>query len=83
MSRMENDARDFLMRVVRTLTAALMWMIINVFTGIYMGWMFFFSRPSAGNYIFYAWMVASFLALLWYFRRLWKRPLRSDNDPGE
>lgn len=80
MSMMENDAKDFLLRVVRTLTSALLWLIVNVFIGIYMGWMFFYSKPTAGNYIFYIWMLGSLIALVFYFRKLWSRPLISENN---
>jgi hypothetical protein len=78
MSRMENDAKDFLLRIVRTIIAALLWLIVNVFIGIYMGWMFFYESPTTGNYIFYCWMLISLVVLLFYFRKLWNRPLISD-----
>ena len=81
MSRMENDARDLLMRVARTLIAALLWMVVNVFAGIYMGWMFFLTNPTTGNYIFYAWMLGSLLLLLYYCRRVWSRRFVADDDP--
>ena len=80
MSSMENDARDFLLRIVKTLTAALVWLFLNVLIGIYMGWMFFYKAPTPGNYIFYAWMLASLVGLLVYFKRVWSKPLESADD---
>jgi hypothetical protein len=80
---MENDARDFLLRVVKTLIAALLWMVVNVFVGIYMGWMFFFTIPTTGNYIFYAWMLGSLVLMLYYFRSVWRRPFASDENQDQ
>lgn len=74
MSTMEDDARDFLKKVVKTMSAALLWLLINVTVGIYNGWMFFENRPTIGNYIFYVWMVCSLIVMLIYFKRIWGRP---------
>ena len=81
MSKMENDAKDFLLRIVRTLTAGMLWLIINVFAGIYMGWMFFYRTPTTGNYIYYAWLVGSLVFFLLYIRKIWSRPFDTDENP--
>jgi len=72
MSSFEEDAKDFLMKVVKTMSAALIWLIINTTIGIYNGWMFFTTSPTAGNYIFYVWMTGSLVVMLIYFRRVWR-----------
>ena len=56
---MEEDAKQFLLRVVRSLTAALLWLIINMTLGIYIGLLLFDDVPSTGNIIFYIWFVFS------------------------
>jgi len=76
MSSMEEDASRFLKKIVKTLSAALLWMIVNTVMGIYFGWMFFADSPGPGNYIFYAWMLISLGALLYYFNRIWKEEMK-------
>ena len=73
MSSMEDDARDFLKKVMKTLSAGLLWLLINMTVGIYNGWMFFQSSPTIGNYIFYVWMLASLIVMLLYFKRVWSK----------
>ncbi len=78
---MEDDAKKFLMRVGKTLSAAFLWLLINVFIGIYMGWMFFYDKPTTGNYVFYSWMLITIVALLFYFRKVWGRDIHGRGNP--
>ena len=73
MSNMEPEARDFLKRVSLSLGAALLWLFINITVGIFGGWLFFYDKPTIGNYIFYVWLLFSVLLLVWAFFRLWKK----------
>jgi hypothetical protein len=70
---MEPEVRAFFLRVLFSLTAGLIWMIINVWGGIYLGWLFFGGHMKTGNIIFYSFMVISFGLLIWYYVRLWKK----------
>ena len=72
MSSIEEDAKDFLKKVMKTLSTGLLWLLINMTVGIYFGWMFFLTTPTIGNYIFYVWMIASLVGMLLYFRKIWK-----------
>lgn len=72
MSRMEDDAAIFLKKIARSLSAGLLWMLLNTILGIYFGWMFFKGAPTLGNYIFYAFMALSLAALLRYLYKIWK-----------
>ena len=74
---MENDASRFLAKIVKTLSAALVWMLINMIVGIYFGWMFFIVSPIAGNFIFYGWMLLSLALLIWYLYKVWKEYLNN------
>lgn len=69
---MEPEMRAFLLRILYTLTMGLIWMIINMWAGIYMGWLFFEDNMKTGNVVFYSFMVVSFGFLVWYYVRLWK-----------
>ena len=73
MSNDESDVTDFLQRIVRSLSAGLGWLFINMTAGIYAGYMFFDRRPGIGNIIFYIWLLASLCVLLWYLHRTWKK----------
>lgn len=78
---MEPEVRAFLLRILYTLTAGLMWMIINVWAGIYMGWLFFEGSMKTGNVIFYAFMLISLGVLIWYYVRLWKGQVDKSAQP--
>jgi hypothetical protein len=69
---MEEDAREFLWRIVKSLTAGLLWLMINMTLGIYAGLLIFKGAPTTGNIIFYVWFVGSLGLLLFYLYRVWK-----------
>jgi len=69
---MEPDVKEFLIRIIQTISMAIVWMVINMCIGIYFGFAFFDDQPTLGNYIFYAWFLASFILLIYYFRKKWK-----------
>lgn len=73
MSSMEDDAADFLKKIVKTLSMAILWLLILMTMGIYNGWMFFGAAPTLGNYIFYIYAILSFFAVLYYFYRVWRK----------
>jgi hypothetical protein len=66
------ELKAFFLRILFSLTAGLIWMIINMWAGIYLGWLFFENNMKTGNIIFYSFMVISFGVLIWYYVRLWK-----------
>lgn len=70
---MEPEIRAFLLRILYSLTAFLMWMFINMTGGIYLGWLFFEGNMKTGNIVFYCLMVATFGLLIWYLARLWRK----------
>lgn len=74
MEGMEDDAANFLKKIVKTLIAGILWLVINMTAGIYLGWMFFMYLPSIGNYIFYSFVLLSLGGLLWFLYKLWGKP---------
>jgi hypothetical protein len=68
---MEDEARAFLLKVVRSLSMALTWLFVNMTLGIYNELMVFDDRPSVGNIIFYIWLVLSLAFLIRFFVRTW------------
>lgn len=69
---MEPDVKEFLLRIVQTISMAIVWLLINMSVGIYFGFAFFEGKPSLGNYIYYVWFVVSFGSLIFYFKKKWK-----------
>ena len=73
MSQMEDDAAEFLKRVVWSLSSGLLWLIINLGVGIYAGWMVPENGITLGNIIFYLWMLISLGVLIWINYKIWKK----------
>jgi hypothetical protein len=69
---MEPDAKELLVKVSKSLATGLLWLMVNMTLGIYMGWLFFGEHMTRGNYVFYAFMILSLGGLIWYNVRLWK-----------
>ena len=69
---MEPDAKELLVKVSKSLGTGLIWLMINMTAGIYLGWLFFGDHMTTGNYIFYAFMIISLVGLVWYQVRIWK-----------
>ena len=69
---MEDETRDFLVRILNTITIVLLWMMANVFFGFYKDYAFFNNRPNWTNYLFYSLSAISLVVLIIYLRRKWK-----------
>ncbi len=72
---MEPDVREFLVRVMQTISMSVVWLLVNMTLGIYFDFAFFENKPSICNYIFYVWFIISFILLLRYFHKKWKGKL--------
>ena len=69
---MEEDTKAFLVRIIQTVSIVLLWMMVNVFLGIYKNYGFFDDRPDWTNYLYYAFFLISLLALIIHLKRKWK-----------
>jgi hypothetical protein len=69
---MEDDTREFLVRILQTISIVLLWMILNVFFGFYKDYAFFDRRPNWTNYIFYFLSATTLVMLIIHLRRRWK-----------
>jgi len=70
---MEPEVRDFLKRVVWSISIGLLYLIINSTIGIAAGWFFFADKPTLGNYIFYTWFVATALGVVVLLMKWWRK----------
>jgi uncharacterized membrane protein YcaP (DUF421 family) len=69
---MEPEIKDFLLRIVNTISMGLVFLLVNMSIGIYYGFAFFEEKPSLGNYIFYVWFIISLVLIIKYLKKKWK-----------
>ena len=69
---MESETKAFLIRIMQTISLVLVWMLVNVFIGIYKDYAFFENHPNWTNYLYYAFFLISLVVLILYLRRKWK-----------
>jgi hypothetical protein len=69
---MEDETRAFLIKIVNTIAVILLWMMLNVFFGVYKQLGFFENKPGWQNWLYYTLAVASLVWVILYIRRKWK-----------
>ena len=69
---MEEDVKEFLIKIVQSISMGLVWLLANMSIGSYVGFAFFEGRPSLVNYIYYAVFILTLIALINYLRKKWK-----------
>ncbi len=69
---MEPDVREFLVKIVQSISMGLLWLLINMTIGIYHGFAFFEDGPSMGNWIYYVFFIGSGILLFIYLKKKWK-----------
>ena len=69
---MEDETREFLVLIMNTISWVLLWMILNVFVGIYFGLGFFETVPTWKNILYYSFLLLSAIFLIKYLKSKWK-----------
>jgi len=69
---MEPDIREFLVKIMQSVSMCIVWFLINISFGIYYGYAFFEKSPSLGNILYYIGFLISLTMLILYFRKKWK-----------
>ena len=69
---MEQEIKEFLLKIVQSISMGMVWLLVNMSIGIYYGFAFFEDRPTLGNYIYYLAFLASLVLLILYLRKKWK-----------
>ena len=75
MSRMENDAKDLLRRVVWSVSLGCLWLMSTIGIGAYSQLLVPEKGISTGNIIFYVWIAGSLVALVWINIRIWRKKI--------
>jgi hypothetical protein len=68
----EEDTKEFLIRILQTISIVLLWMMVNVFFGFYKDYAFFERHPNWTNYLYYTLSGASLVLLVIHLWRKWK-----------
>jgi hypothetical protein len=71
----EPGVREYLLRIVNTMSVVLLWMAINSTAGIMFGFAFVEKSIRIGNVLFYIWFLLSFAFLVRWAIRLWRKPI--------
>lgn len=66
----EPETRAFFVLIANSMALVLLWMILNVLFGIYLGYAFFEESPGWKNIVYY---IVSFIAFIFLIRHLIKR----------
>jgi hypothetical protein len=74
---MEEDAARLLVKIVKTISIVIVWMMITMTFGIYFGWFFYYKMPTIGNIICYLFIAITLVLVLIYLRKLWKEEIDS------
>lgn len=72
MSGIEPETRDFLKRIIQTVSMGMLFLLVHMTVGIYFNWAFFEGTIRTGNIIYYLFLIASLTALVYYYYRMWK-----------
>ncbi len=72
---MEPEVREFLKRISLSLGVGILWMALNSTFGIMYDYAFIHDSVTIGNIIFYIWFPVSIFLLIWFYIRLWKKPI--------
>ncbi len=73
MSMMEDDVKDFLKRIVWTVSSGFLWLTITLGIGAYNNLLVPDNGITIGNIIFYIWGAGSLAGLLYMYSRIWKK----------
>jgi phosphatidylglycerophosphate synthase len=72
----EPEVKDFLRRVMQTVSVGMLFLLIHMTFGLYLNWGFYEGQISIGNIIYYIFLLTSFAAMIYYFYQLWKDRLK-------
>ena len=70
---MEPEAKKYLLKVLNSLSFGLLWLALNVLSGLYWGYAIIENKLSLSNILYFAWFVLSLFALLYGYYRIWRK----------
>ncbi|HVM87343.1 MAG TPA: hypothetical protein VMT76_04090 [Puia sp.] len=73
MSEMEPEIKSFFKKLAISVYIGLFWLMLAMTFGIYFGFMFTKDKISVGNILYYSLLVTSFIFLMKFYIRTWKK----------
>jgi hypothetical protein len=73
MSSLEPEVKDFLKKIVSSVFLGLVWLMLSMTFGIYFGFIFIEEKISAANILFYSIFFISFIFLIRFYVKTWKK----------
>lgn len=69
---MEDETRAFFVLIANTISIVLLWLLVNVFFGLYKELAFFEGHPGWKNYLYYAWFLTSLYFIGRHVKKKWR-----------
>ena len=73
---MDPEVKKYFKKIINSFTIGLLWLFLIVTFGLYFQLGFIVGKLQWYNYIFYLFLVLSFLLLIRFYYRLWKEDFR-------
>jgi hypothetical protein len=69
---MEDDSKNFLILIVQTVSSVIVWLLTNIFFGLYLKYGMFENTPSLLNIGYYILFLIGSFFLFKYFKKRWQ-----------
>jgi hypothetical protein len=70
---MEDDTRLFLVTIMQTVSLLILWLLINIFVGLYLKFGLFENSPSVKNFIYYIVFITGCFFLYKHIKKKWDK----------
>ncbi len=70
---MEPDVRKFLTILMQSISMMLLWMLMNTFFGIKLGYLFLDEKITVWHGVYYVGMIVSFVFVMRYILKQWRQ----------
>lgn len=69
---MEDNAKNFLVLIVQTVSSIILWLMMNILFGLYLKYGLFTKTPSITNVVYYIIFIVGSFFLFKIFKKRWK-----------
>lgn len=73
MNNFEPDIRDYLRKVLKTVSVGLVFLLFHMTVGLFLNWAFFEGSIGIGNIVYYLLLLATLGGMIVYLMRVWKK----------
>jgi hypothetical protein len=70
---MDPEVTKYFKKIIRSLFAGLVWLMINITAGIYFELAWSPDYPTIIHILFFVWLAGSLALLLWFLYQVWSR----------